>query len=174
MELTPEERERIYLEEVERREVNKKLDVEERARAKAAERPQSVTRGLRLLLVATMVANARMAFLRPGGDALRRVLSSDSYLGLLYGAGLAAAILSVGVTGFLWYKKSAGRNWARIASVGLGFIQSAGVIPHLLGGPHGAWMWAPVSVAHLTLAIVASAYLFRSDASAWFRRRRTR
>ncbi|MBT7804734.1 hypothetical protein HN766_04570, partial [Candidatus Poribacteria bacterium] len=71
MELTPEERERIYLEEVERREVNKKLDVEERARAKAAERPQSVTRGLRLLLVATMVANARMAFLRPGGDALR-------------------------------------------------------------------------------------------------------
>ncbi|MBT7097631.1 hypothetical protein HN937_09685, partial [Candidatus Poribacteria bacterium] len=75
MELTREDRERIYLEEVERREVNKRLDAEESARAAIAERPRSVSRAVTLLAAAAGAAGVRLVILGPDIDRLHRVHS---------------------------------------------------------------------------------------------------
>jgi|APSaa5957512576_1039674.scaffolds.fasta_scaffold59444_2 hypothetical protein len=172
MELSPEERERIYLEEVERREVNRKLDPEERARAAITERPRSVSRAVTLLAVAAGTAGVRLVILGPDIDRLRRV-HSEPFKRWLDIALVACTGLVPGLMVFLIFKIAAGRNWARIALLAVVFAQSA-THTDLHRGLNDAHPSVLLSVAHGVLAIVAYVCLFQPDASAWFRRRRTR
>ena len=171
MELSPEERERIYLEEVERREVNRKLDPEERARAAITERPRSVSRAVTLLAVAAGTAGVRLVILGPDIDRLHRV-HSEPFKRWLDIALVACTGLVPGLMVFLIFKIAAGRNWARIALLALIFARNPAYVADLLRPLDDERVWALLHAAHLALPVVAYVYLFRSDASAWFRRRR--
>ena len=174
MELTREDRERIYLEEVERREVSRKLDAADRARATFAERPRSVSRAVTLLLVATGVGVIRLVVEGPAGrlpGIVRDYGANERFEWLVDPTFLAAGVFSSALGLFVICKIRDGRTWARLTMLALVVSETPAALGALSGWVTAGRASPLPGLGQFVLAIVAFVYLFRRDASPWFQRR---
>ena len=141
------------------------------ARAAITARPRNVSDAVTLMLVAACVAGARVVII-----ALDPVASRMAYgepPNVWFNGSFHGAIIRLGLTLFVIFKTSAGRNWARIAFLALVVAQTPAALADVLGPLKDARLWPLLRAAHLALPIIACAGLFWGDASAWFRPCRT-
>ena len=125
----------------------------------AVQKPQSVTTAVNLLWASLAVGLVKM-------------LMDFSHLGAVAPAAFTNLVLIItfAFIGFLIFKISAGRNWARITFLVLFIVGILPTLPLMIGEFSRAPVVGALSVAQVGLQVYSLFLLFTKPVSVWYRK----